>query len=141
MKKIFSVLVLTFAMAGLMVAAGVDGKWVAERKFTPPNGGDEITVTTTFVLKAEGDKLTGTVTTAGMGRGGEPRPVEITEGKIEGNKLVFYTVTTTQRGEMKWKYEATVEGDTLTGKRTREGGEGKGGNRMAALNEFTAKKQ
>jgi len=141
MNKILSICVLTFAIAALAFAAGVDGKWVATQKFTPPNGGDEITVTTTFDLKAEGEKLTGTVTSSGMGRGGNaPRPAEIIDGKIDGNKLTFFTVTTTQRGEMKWKYEAAVDGDTLTGKRTREGGEG-GGGRMAALAEFTAKKQ
>lgn len=137
MNKILSICVLTFAMAALVFAAGVDGKWVATQKFTPPNGGEEMTITTTFDLKAAGDKLTGTVTTAGRG---EPRPADIIDGKIEGNKLTFFTVTTTQRGEMKWKYEATVEGDTLTGKRTREGGEGKGGGRMGT-GEFTAKKQ
>jgi hypothetical protein len=141
MRKFLSICVMTFAAAALLSAAGATGKWVAEQKFTPPNGGDEITVTTTFDLKAEGDKLTGTVTSSGMGRGGggEPRPVEISDGKIDGNSLVFYTVTTTQRGEMKWKYEATVDGDTLTGKRTREGGEGRGG-RMGT-GEFTAKRQ
>lgn len=140
MKKILSVCLLALLAAALVAAAGVDGKWVAERKFTPPNGGDERTITTTFVFKAEGDKLTGTVTTTGMGRGGaEPRPVDIVDGRIEGNKLTFYTVTTTPRGELKWKYQATVSGDTLTGKRTREGAEG--GGRMAALNEFTARRQ
>lgn len=141
MKKILTLSLLALVAAAVVFAAGVDGKWVAEQKFTPPNGGDERTITTTFVLKAEGGKLTGTVTSSGMGRGGnEPRPVDIVDGKIEGNKLTFYTVTTTQRGEMKWKYEATVEGDTLTGKRTREGGEG-GGGRMGALGDFTAKRQ
>lgn len=141
MKQILSLWLLTLVAAALVFAAGVDGKWVAEQKFTPPNGGEERTITTTFVLKAEGNKLTGTVTSSGMGRGGnEPRPAEIIDGKIEGDNLTFYTITTTQRGEIKWKYEATVAGDTLTGKRTREGGEG-GGGRMGALNEFTAKRQ
>lgn len=139
MRKFLSICVLTFVTAALVLAAGVDGKWVAEQKFTPPNGGDEITITTTFDLKAEGNKLTGTVTSSGMGRG-EPRPAEIVDGKIDGDKLEFVTVTTTQRGEMKWKWEAKVAGDTLTGKRTREGGEGRGG-RMGALGEFTAKRQ
>lgn len=141
MKKCLSICALTFAAAALVFAAGVDGKYVSEQKFTPPNGGEERTITTTFVLKAEGDKLTGTVTTAGMSRGGnEPRPIDIVDGKIEGNKLTFFTVTTTQRGEMKWKYEATLDGDTLAGKRTREGGEGRGGGRMGT-GEFTAKRQ
>lgn len=140
MKLILSVCLLAILAAAAVFASGVDGTWVAEQKFTPPNSSGERTITTTFVLKAEGARLTGTVTSSGLGRGGgEPRPAGIVDGKIEGGKVTFYTVTTTQRGEVKWKYEATVAGDTLTGKRTREGGES--GGRMSALNDFTAKRQ
>lgn len=123
---------LPLMIAGLLIAAvavfaaGIDGKWTAEMTMRGPDG--EMKVTTTFDLKANGETLTGSVATAG------PRPgtAEIMDGKVAGNKFSFKTKQTTKKGEMINVWEGTVDGDTFSGTRGREGGN----NKM----EFTAKR-
>jgi hypothetical protein len=105
-------------IAGLAIAASIDGKWVAERKME--RDGQSFTITQTFDLKAEGDKLTGKL---GMQFGDqEPRTVDIQDGKIDGDKFSFNTVMSTPNGDMKISYSGTVEGDALKGTSQREGG-------------------
>ena len=134
MKTFCIAFALMIVVAVLGFAADIDGKWVAERKMTTQNG-EERTVTITFDLKADGAKLTGTVlSVGGMGKG-EPRPVEIQEGKIDGNKVSFLTVVQSPRGERKTRYEATVDGKEMKGTSAVEGApEGRSF-------QFTAKKQ
>lgn len=123
---------LTLMIAGLLVAAltmlaaGIDGKWTSEMTMRGPDG--EMKITATFDLKSSGESLTGSVAMAG------PRAStsEIMEGKVTGNKFSFKTKQTTQKGEMIQVWEGTVDGDTLTGTRAREGGNRK--------TEFTAKR-
>ena len=56
-------------------------------------------------------KLTGTMT--GGGRGGAPTPIEITDGKVDGDKVSFTVKRETQNGPMETKYNGTVSGDEL----------------------------
>ena len=121
MKVLITISICLFLLAGLAAAASIDGKWVAERKME--RGGESFTFKQTFDLKAEGDKLTGAVTIAFGDR--EPRSIDIKDGKIDGNKFSFATVMSTPNGEFKMLYEGTVEGDTLKGTSSREGGEGR----------------
>jgi hypothetical protein len=121
-KTVLSILVTLVLVSGIALAAGIDGKWGSEMKRQNPNG-EEMVVKTVFDLKAEGSTLTGSVTTS-MG-GGEGRTAKISDGKIDGNKFSFTLVQETPRGEMKSKYEGTVEGDTLKGTRAMEGREGR----------------
>jgi hypothetical protein len=114
-------MMLTLCLAGAAMAADVTGKWVSERKMTPPGGGEERTVTITMDLKADGAKLTGSVTTS-MGGGQAGRAVEITDGKIDGNKVSFKVTREGKQGAMTTVYTATVEGDTMKGEAGREGG-------------------
>ena len=73
-----------FALAILVLsaicafAADVTGQWAGTTK--GPDGGD---FTLTISLKQDGAKLTGTV------GGPQGEPVEITDGKVEGDKLSF----------------------------------------------------
>jgi hypothetical protein len=106
-------------LAGVALAAAIDGKWVSERKMN--RNGEEMTITQTFDLKSDGAKLTGSIAMK-MGDN-EPRTSEIKDGKIDGNKFSFTVVMTTPNGEMKTAYEGTVEGDTLKGTAAREGGQ------------------
>jgi hypothetical protein len=130
--KIFTTIVGLMVLTGaLACAAAIDGKWVGEQKM--PMKGEEVTVTLTFELKADGNTLTGTV--AQTRAGGQGRAIEIKEGKIEGNKFSFITVNQSKQGEMKMKWEGTVEGNELKGTRARDGAPGRGGM------PFTAKKQ
>ena len=111
-----------FAIAAY--AADVTGKWTAE---VPGRGGNM--QTNTIVLKQDGAKLTGTLD---GGRGG---PVEITEGKVEGETVSFTVVRETANGKFTSKYKGTVSGSDIKFTRTMEGGQG-GGQPV----EFTAKK-
>lgn len=118
MKTLFSILVAFTLLAGLAFGAAIDGKWVGERKMKGRDG-EERTIVQTFDLKADGAKVTGTVS---MSFGNmEPRTSEIKEGKIDGNKFTLKVVSAGPNGEMTSIYEGTIEGDVLKGTIVREG--------------------
>jgi len=102
-----------------VLLAGVDGKYTSERKME--RDGQSFTINQTFDLKTDGSKLTGKIT---MQFGDmEARTMDITEGKVDGNKVSFATTMETPNGSMKMTYTGTVEGDTLKGESMREGGD------------------
>lgn len=113
---------LSLMIAGLVVgslvamAADVSGKWTFENKTETKKG--EVTMKTTLDLKAEGETLTGKVTTSA---GRREVTADVAEGKIEGNKITFTTTQSTRKGDTKIKWEATLEGDSLKGTRSVEG--------------------
>jgi len=100
-----AVLLLLLATA---YAADVTGKWVAEM----PGRQGQGTTQTTFDFKVAGSALTGTMT------GGQGDPVEITEGKVEGDNISFVVVRMRNDVEMKTVWKGTVAGDEI--KFTRE---------------------
>jgi hypothetical protein len=114
-----AVVIFFFLLAGTCFAADIDGKWVSERKME--RDGQAFTIKQTLELKAAGSKLTGTVTVVFGDM--EPMKTDIRDGKVDGNKFSFVTVMSTPNGEFKMAYEGTVEGDTLKGSSTREGGQ------------------
>jgi hypothetical protein len=116
MKKITLMIAGLLMAAVAMLAADIDGKWTSEIAGRGRDG--EVKIATTFDLKASGETLTGSVSTAGPRAG----TVEIMDGKITGNKFTFKTKQTTQKGDMVMVWEGTIEGATLKGSRTREGG-------------------
>jgi hypothetical protein len=89
-------------------AADVTGKWVAEM---PGRMGGAPTQTT-FTFKVEGAKLTGSM------QGAQGDPVEITEGKVEGDNISFITIRKRNDVEMKTTWKGKVSGDEI--KFTRE---------------------
>jgi hypothetical protein len=101
----FRRLLAAFAVAGLLAAvasaADIDGKWKSE--FTAPDGQ---TRTTSYAFKADGDKLTGTVS----GRQGD---AAITEGKISGDEISFVVVRNFRGEERKMQYKGKVSGDEI----------------------------
>ncbi len=114
---VFSSILLVFAVCAL--AADVTGKWVAQ---IPGRSGQ--TRETTFTFKAEGDRLTGTMS----GRQGE---IPISDGRISGDTLSF-SVSMERGGEtVKQNYTGKISGDEIQFKR--EGGQG-------PAREFTAKR-
>jgi hypothetical protein len=109
-KKLLFVVTIALVLAFSLLAADVTGKWVAEQPGR--NGGPPRQ--TTFDLKADGAKLTGTMT-GGMGRGGAaPAAIEISDGKIDGNNVSFTVKRETPNGAMETKYTGTISGDELT---------------------------
>ncbi len=112
--------VLFLAISALALAADATGKWVAKMPMR------DQTVDVTFTLKAEGNNLTGEVSTP---RGA--RPIE--EGKVSGDEISFSQTMEFNGNKMKILYKGKVSGDQIQFTREREGGEGR-------KQEFTAKK-
>jgi hypothetical protein len=135
-KKLLFVFTILLAVAFVAAAADVSGKWTYEQ---PGRGGNPVTVTIT--LQADGAKLTGTILGGfggggrgrGRGRGGDtseaaptpppaPAPVEISDGKVSGNKVTFSVKRETPNGTtMTTSYKGTLDGDTLQLEITRPG--------------------
>ena len=113
--------VLVLAAIAAVLAAGVDGKWVAQ---VPGQGGQTREVT--FNFKAEGAKLTGTVS----GRQGD---TPISDGTIKGDDISFTQSFEMQGNSIKLTYTGKVSGDEIKMTRKREGSD-----QPAA--EFTAKR-
>jgi hypothetical protein len=101
-------------------AADVSGKWTAQ---VPGRGGE--TRETTFNFKADGSKLTGTMT-------GMQGDLQIADGKVMGDEISFTVNVNFNGNEMKMMYKGKVSGGEIKFTRTREGSD-----RTA---EFTAKK-
>ena len=81
----------------------------------------------TLKLKAEGEKLTGSVTTpafarrGGQGGGGaapagEPVVTQISDGKVSGDEVSFSVKRDVGGNTMVQKYSGKIDGDTLKGK-------------------------
>jgi opacity protein-like surface antigen len=100
MKKLVSLCAL-FALTTIMAfAADVTGTWKGEAN---PNGKGG---PPTFMLKQSGSTLTGTTSMRG-------NDVEISNGKIDGDKVSFEVTFEGQNGKMTTKYSGTVSGTTM----------------------------
>ncbi len=120
MNRSISLLLSLLVLVALAAAADVTGKWVAQ---VPGRDGQMREVT--FNLKADGNTLTGTVTT--------PRgETEISDGKINGDEISFSQVMQFGERKMTMLYKGKVSGDEIKFTRQVEGM-----NRQA---EFTAKR-
>ncbi|MEK7780535.1 MAG: hypothetical protein AAB370_03415 [Verrucomicrobiota bacterium] len=99
-------LALTLALSATAEDKKIDltGTW--KSSFTNQNGQARETV---FKLKAEGEKLTGTVS-------GRNNDTAIEEGKIKGEEVSFQVTREFNGNKMVVKYTGKVSGDTITGK-------------------------
>ncbi len=93
---LLALLCFSFAAA----AASVDGKWTAE---VPGRAG---TQTQTYTFKADGDKVTGSLTTQ---RGDTP----IEDGKLSGDTLTFTVTMQGRGGEQKVSFTGKVAADSI----------------------------
>ncbi|NMB77242.1 MAG: hypothetical protein GYA21_19200 [Myxococcales bacterium] len=119
MRFFMTLSVCFFLLASLAAAAAIDGKWVSVRQME--RDGQAFTITQTFDLKSDGNKLTGTLSMAFGDM--EPRSGEIKDGKVDGDKFSFSFTMSTPNGDFKVVYEGAVAGDTLKGTAVRDGGE------------------
>ena len=101
MKKLISLCALLALTTVMAMAADVTGTWKGEAN---PNGKGG---PPSFNLKQSGSLLTGTTTA----RNAE---IEITNGKVEGDKVYFEVVREMQGNKMTMKYSGTVSGGTMT---------------------------
>ena len=104
-KLIYSSLLLVLTSV-LALAADIDGKWTAEGG----RGG-----TQTLTLKADGARVTGTISTQ-MGE------LPLTEGKIDGTKVSFNMTAEFNGNSFSQKFNGTLAGDEP--QMTVEGGRG-----------------
>ena len=124
-KKLLFVTTLLLVVAFAAMAADVSGKWTYEQ--AGRNGGPARQVTIT--LKADGSTLTGSV--PGMR---DAPPIEITNGKVDGDNVSFEVKREFNGNTMVSKYEGKVSGDEMKLKITRETQNG------PMTNEVTAKR-
>ncbi len=110
------------ALAGLSAVVRADegklarnatGTW--KSTFETPNGQ---TIVTTFQLKQDGTKLTGTVT----GRRGQKSKIE--EGKVKDGEVSFQVTRERQGQKFTIKYHGKQDGDTIKGSMEIDRGEG-----------------
>ena len=97
-------LILTVALALFTTgafAADLTGKWTAETK-----GRDGETRTQTFNLKQDGSTLTGSVSSP-MGES------QISDGKVDGDKVSFVVKMERNGNEMKMPYTGKVSGNEI----------------------------
>ena len=121
-KLLFALLSVTLLFAVVASAADVSGKWKAQM---PGRGGQTREVTFTF--KADGDKLTGSMT------GFQGNELPLNDGKISGDTISFTTTVEFGGNSFKTMYTGKVSGDEIAFKAQREGGQGQ-------AREFTAKR-
>jgi hypothetical protein len=120
--RVPGLLVFLVVFSAFVIAQSVDGKWAGEVQ--GGRGPQQVTLT----LKAEGGKLTGTVT---GGRGGD---VPIADGTIEKTALKFKTTQQGRGGQVTFNWSGTLKGDEIAMSRMAEGGQGQ-------TQEFVLKRQ
>jgi hypothetical protein len=101
------------------LAADIDGKWVFE---VPGQGGATPGIRVSLSLRADGSRLTGTITQPN--RAGDDTQTAISEGQIEGDTISLKVSRATPGGSMSTDYKGTLNGDSLELKITRPGRSG-----------------
>lgn len=101
----------------------VTGTWSWTQQ---PRGGnanpDAAPRKSTLKLKADGEKVTGTLSQPGRGGGqgggaaAAPRETEISDGKIKGDEITFSVKREFNGNAFVTKYTGKVEGDSIKGK-------------------------
>ena len=120
MRNCFLIAAMAVLLAMTASAADVSGKWVGQM---PTRDGN--TREATFDLKANGDKLTGTMS-------GPQGGIEIKDGKVSGNDISFKVPLEFNGNSFVLIFKGTVSGDQIKFTRGREGAD--------QTQEFTAKR-
>jgi len=99
-----AVSVLALVTSASALAADATGKWTSE--FSTQVGVQKYT----FDLKAAGAALTGT---AAFERMGEKGQVDLTEGKVDGDKISFVEPLDFQGNQLRIEYSGVLAGDEI----------------------------
>jgi hypothetical protein len=116
MKRSISLLVtilIALWWTGGVWAADVTGKWTGQ--MAGPDGSGSFDISFTF--KQDGAKLTGTV------QGPQGDPIEIVDGKVDGEKISFVVKIEANGGGMTITHDGTISGDEIKLNSKVEGGE------------------
>jgi hypothetical protein len=108
-KKLLFVTTILLVVALSAFAADVTGKWTYEQPGRGGNPGRPTTIT----LKASGTTLTGSIPGFARGGGEAPPATEISNGKIDGDKISFEVKRNFNGTDMVIKYDGTVSGDEM----------------------------
>jgi hypothetical protein len=103
--------VLMLGAASQAQAADATGTWTWSRPGR--NGGEAQKLT--LKLKADGEKLTGSLTSPGR-QGGDPVKTEISGGKVKGDEISFSVTREFNANKMTIKYSGKVSADMIKGK-------------------------
>lgn len=129
MKKLLAATLFFALSTAAALAADFNGKWTAE---LPSRQGG--TMTTTFNLKVDAGKVTGTMSTQ-MG------DAEISNGKVDGDNISFDVVRTFNDNKITLTYTGKADSaDSIKFTRTISGFPGGGDGQGPPPQEFTAKR-
>jgi len=112
----FTFAFLAFVLAA--TAAGIDGRWNVEFSPRGKKAAAAPPRPFTLTLNTQDGKVTGSMAAAGKKKA---RPLNIQNAKVDGNRVIFTTVQMTKKAEAKFDWRITVDGDQMSGTRTREG--------------------
>jgi hypothetical protein len=116
--KTLAVTTLILCAASLTaLAASIDGTWISEKQVGDADG-KTYAHQSTLTLKNNDGVLTGTVvqtSAAPWMRELTGQSIEISDGKVDGEKFSFKLKIESKQGERISVYEGTVEGDQLKG--------------------------
>jgi len=107
-------------------AAGIDGQWNAELTNTAKKAGAKLNAkgmparnaSFSLTFRSQDGQVTGAVVAAGKKRS---RQQAIQNVKVDGNRLTFTTVQRGKKADNAFTWQVTVDGDQMSGTRTREG--------------------
>jgi hypothetical protein len=106
---------VTMGLLSVLCAAAAETEITGVWKWTS-QGRDGQTRDRSMNLKQDGSKVTGTVS-------GRRDPMPITEGKLEGDKLVLTVKRESERGTFTANYQGTVVGNKVSGEITMKFGD------------------
>jgi hypothetical protein len=113
MKLVFALILCAFCA----LAEGVDGHWNVEAMKGAKKDADQPPASFSLDLKTVDGKVSGTIAIAGKKK---PQVLKVENAKFDGTHLTF---STTQKGKNAavFNWDATLNGDQLSGTRTRDG--------------------
>jgi hypothetical protein len=130
-KLLFVGAILLAVVLVAMAADSITGKWVYDQPAFGRGGAAPAAApagpprVVTMDLKADGAKLTGSVTTPGFARGGgdppPPTTTAISNGKVDGSSFSFEVTRDMGDNSFTTKYEGSVSGSEMKLKTTTPG--------------------
>jgi hypothetical protein len=101
-RILFGTALLSVILVGTALAADISGNWSG----TLQMGDNPLTLT--FAFKQDGEKLTGTVTSA------QNPPLPLSDGKVVADKISFFVMADMNGTATKFLSDGVIKGDEIT---------------------------